>query len=80
MLMVNNKKSAAKNNGDSKALVLNSKMYFGLLALQFLNLLTLVLQFHWLYLVFAIFAISLQFALHFKLARKHLKTSSSFTC
>ncbi len=77
MIMANIKKRQSKNNSDIKALMLNSKMYFGLLALQLLNLLTLVLQFHWLYLLFAFFVITLQFALHVKLARKHLKTSST---
>ena len=51
-------------------LKLNSKMYFGLLTFQLLNLLTLVLQFNLIYLLFAIFALSLQFLVHFKAFRQ----------
>ncbi|MBA6390669.1 DUF3488 domain-containing transglutaminase family protein [Colwellia sp. BRX10-3] len=59
-------KKPSKNN----KLKLNGKMYFSLLAFQLLNLLTLVLQFNLLYLLFAIFALALQFFVHFKLVRK----------
>ena len=51
-------------------LKLNSKMYFGLLTFQLLNLLTLVLQFNFIYLIFAIFALALQFMVHFKAFRQ----------
>ena len=59
-------KKAEKNND----LKLNSKMYFCLLAFQLLNLLTLVLQFNLIYLLFAIFVLVLQFIVHFKVLRK----------
>lgn len=51
-------------------LKLNSKMYFGLLFFQLLNLLTLVQQFNVAYLVFALFALILQFTIHFRASRK----------
>jgi len=59
-----------KQAGKSDALTFNSKMYFCLLAFQLLNLLTLVMQFHLLYLLFAIFALLLQFVVHIKVVRK----------
>jgi hypothetical protein len=51
-------------------LKLNSKMYFGLLFFQLLNLLTLVQQFNVAYLLFALFALILQFTVHFRASRK----------
>ncbi|ASP49020.1 transglutaminaseTgpA domain-containing protein [Cognaticolwellia beringensis] len=61
------KKKQANKNDDLK---LNSKMYFSLLAFQLLNLLTLVLQFNLIYLLFAISVLVLQFIVHFKMFRK----------
>ena len=64
----------------NRDLKLNSKMYFGLLTFQLLNLLTLVLQFNLIYLLFAIFALALQFMVHFKAFRQSVsKTNSSVT-
>jgi len=55
--------------------MLNRKIYFALLALQLINLFTLVLQLHWLYLIFAISIILLQLTVHFKTARKNASKS-----
>tara|TARA_R110000744_G_scaffold98144_5_gene189634 strand:+ start:318 stop:2489 length:2172 start_codon:yes stop_codon:yes gene_type:complete len=66
-----NKSKQANKNDDLK---LNSKMYFSLLAFQLLNLLTLVLQFNLIYLLFAIFVLVLQFIVHFKMFRKTTST------
>lgn len=68
------KVGAQSQNGVAHANInikLNSKMYFCLLALQLLNLATLVTQFHPLYLIFAIFAIALQVYVHVKLVSKN---------
>lgn len=62
--------STAKKVAVKSDLKLNSKMYFGLLTFQLLNLLTLVLQFNFIYLLFAIFALVLQFMVHFKAFRQ----------
>lgn len=61
---------ATQPASSKQTLTLNRKMYFGLLSLQLLNLSTLVLQFHWLYLLFAVSALLLQFTLHFKIKGK----------
>ena len=66
-----------KKANKSAGLKLNSKMYFYLLAFQGLNLLTLVLQFHLLYLLFAIFALAMQFFVHIKHARKNALPAAS---
>lgn len=52
-------------------------MYCALLVFQLLNLLTLVKQFHWLYLLFAILALALQFIVHFKAQGKITSLSKS---
>ena len=52
-------------------------MYCALLVFQLLNLLTLVQQFHWLYLLFAILALALQFIVHFKTQGKITSLSKS---
>lgn len=61
----------------NRDLKLNSKMYFGLLTFQLLNLLTLVLQFNLIYLLFAIFALVLQFMVHFKAFRQSASKTNS---
>ncbi|MFT5815587.1 MAG: hypothetical protein ACI9VT_003361, partial [Psychroserpens sp.] len=62
--------SKSKEPSKNNKLKLNGRMYFSLLAFQLLNLSTLVLQFNLLYLLFATFALALQFSVHFKLVRK----------
>lgn len=71
------KPSESNKTGKNDALKLNNKMYFYLLSFQLLNLLTLVMQFHLLYLLFAIFALALQFVVHVRIARKAALTAPS---
>ena len=57
---------------DSDKLQLNSQVYFSLLVLQTLNLLTLVAQLHIAYISFAVLALVIQFSAHLKLKDKRL--------
>jgi transglutaminase-like putative cysteine protease len=59
-----------KNLSEKNDLQLTSQTYFCLLIFQLLNLATLVIQLHWLYLLFATFALALQFIVHLNIARK----------
>lgn len=60
----------SKNPSENNDLKLTSQMYFCLLIFQLLNLATLVIQLHLLYLLFATFALALQFIVHLNIARK----------
>jgi hypothetical protein len=62
--------SKSKNPSEDSDLQLTSQMYFCLLIFQLLNLSTLFIQLHRLYLLFATFALALQFIVHLNIARK----------
>ncbi|TWX72919.1 transglutaminaseTgpA domain-containing protein [Colwellia sp. C1TZA3] len=70
------KSRKSKNSSENSVLQLNSKMYFCLLIFQLLNLSTLVIQLHLLYLLFATFVLALQFTVHFNILRKSALASS----
>ncbi len=72
-------KNLKQNNlsNNVKPLALSSSMSLALLIFQLLNLLTLVTQFHWLYLLFAILALTAQFFVHFKAIRKMTSVSQA---
>ena len=73
---MSNAKSKNSNKHSSKPIILNSKLFFALLVLQLLNLLTLVTQFHWLYILFASIALATQFVVHVKATRQALLNAS----
>jgi hypothetical protein len=64
------KSRKSKSSSENSDLQLTSQMYFCLLIFQLLNLATLVIQLHLLYLLFATFALALQFFVHLNIARK----------
>ena len=71
-------KPAGKNKSkkvSANKLQLNGQMYFLLLLFQFLNLLTLVLQLHIVYIIFAIAMLLIQVIAHLNLKRKLLGNS-----
>ncbi|AZQ83826.1 DUF3488 domain-containing protein [Colwellia sp. Arc7-635] len=69
------KTNIAKQKPLKPCLKMTGKMYFCLLFFQLLNLSTLVFQFHLLYLLFAIFVLTLQLIVHVKIARKSSHTA-----
>tara|TARA_R110002072_G_scaffold378_5_gene2523 strand:+ start:30888 stop:33041 length:2154 start_codon:yes stop_codon:yes gene_type:complete len=75
MSKVKNSKNNKRNS--DMPLMLNSNVFFSLLVLQFLNLLTLAMQFHWLYILFASIALATQFAVHVKATRQSLLNAST---
>ena len=64
------KSRKSKSLSENSALQLTCQLYFCLLIFQLLNLATLVIQLHLLYLLFATFALALQFIVHLNIARK----------
>jgi hypothetical protein len=62
--------SKSKNPSENSVLQLTSQTYFCLLIFQLLNLSTLFIQLHLLYLLFATFVLALQLIVHLNIARK----------
>jgi transglutaminase-like putative cysteine protease len=74
MIKLRAKKKPIK--AETSKLQLNGKMYFLLLIFQALNLLTLVMQLHVVYIIFAVAMLLIQFSVHLKLKRKLIGAST----